>query len=208
MTIQKANTIKFFRYLAIFCAITMGFFSIVATSEDDVKDALNITFDEDFDLTMDEITVDKGDPAPADAFEDCALGYSVAQALADLNNADVDSADIDSVSLNSLAYKYSNGTWPIAGGGTVTCTVSMTQVDRSGDPQDTTFADIEIDEENEAWTGLPSPTTENINVVGYYLTNKGEAFDICIVCDEVGGPTDDFAVAMQIKMNVNVRGEL
>jgi hypothetical protein len=180
----------------------------VATSEDDVKDALNINFEEDFDLEMPEITVDKTDPAPAAAFEDCALNYSINQAITDLNNADLDDVDIDSIEFKSAAYEYSNGKWPILGGGTVACTISMTQVDRSGDPQDTEFPEFQIDQENGTVTPFV-PTTENINVVNYYLAkdNWDEAFDICIVCDETD-QVDDFAVSIKLLLEVAIKGEL
>ena len=43
MIIQRTGVVKFLRYLGVFCAITMGFFSIVATSEDDVADAIGLS---------------------------------------------------------------------------------------------------------------------------------------------------------------------
>ena len=61
MIIQKAGVIKFTRYLAIFCAITMGFICIVASSEDDIEDEL--AFDKNLQVASVEVT--EGDPAPS-----------------------------------------------------------------------------------------------------------------------------------------------
>ena len=89
MMIQRTNSIKFLRYLGIFCALTMGFFSIVATSEDDVEDAA--AFDEE--LQIASVTVTDGDPAPASLHEDCESGLSI-NGLADDASVDTDDPQV------------------------------------------------------------------------------------------------------------------
>jgi len=105
MIIQKAGVIKFARYLAIFCAITMGFFCIVATSEDDAADIVSIPVDADYDLSAGEVTVDKtNEITTAEDLKDakkCTADLSVNGLLATHPNAE----DIEKVNIETISYR-------------------------------------------------------------------------------------------------------
>ena len=210
MTIQKASTIKFFRYLAIFCAITMGFFSIVATSEDDVKDALNLTFDENADLTTEEVTVDKTDLVQEAAdFEDCAEGLTVQSGLDALEDVDLSEVDINSVEINALQYLYNNADYN-GGDPDFSCVIEINEIDPPlqsvRDPYNTTLPAIQVNQTNVDWTTF-SLTQDNIDTISYYLANLNEDFDICVECDVVTGEEDTFTATFKLNFDVNIKGD-
>ncbi|MBW2176646.1 MAG: hypothetical protein JRH03_06805, partial [Deltaproteobacteria bacterium] len=109
MIIQKAGVFKFLRYLGIFCALTMGFFSIVATSEDDVADTLGIDteFSTNADVELPSINVKK-DAQPQFAAVYAASGTTTVQTAIDQANTEaLDDVDITSVTLKSMEIEYS-----------------------------------------------------------------------------------------------------
>ena len=140
MIIQKAGVIKFLRYLGIFCALTMGFFSIVGSDESDVEDAAA----QDVDLTLDPITVTK--PAALDVIE-CETGLTINDGIID---AGVDTGDIKSVELNKLEARYRNSSW-IPDTEAFKCSVSMTE-DGGDGTNDITVGPIAIEKRGVVWS--------------------------------------------------------
>ena len=198
MIIQRAGIIKFARYLAIFCAITMGFFCIVATSEDDAEDAVEeaAAFDEDIEVAS--VTVTSGDPAPTSLHKNCELGISINGLATD---AGVDTSDIKSIKLNSLSARYRNADIT-PDTGTFTCSATL-----SGD-QNTTFPSIDVVEGNGDWIGA-TLSQNNLDAVNYYLDNRDAVFDICAVCDaDVGNTIEDFTADIEVKMDVEITPDL
>jgi len=212
MIIQKAGMFKFLRYLGIFCALTMGFFSIVATSEDDVKDALNLTFDKDFDLTVQDITVSKNaGPGAAAVFEVCEEKIAVQDGIDALEDADLSDVSISRVSLNTLEVRNTNTTWTTTGGDILTCEISLTEIDPPAAevraPYDTTLPEIQITQAETTWVSL-TLSQENLDVINYYLANRLEKFDICVECDDQLEEITEFNVTVQINFDVNIEGKL
>ncbi|RLB97498.1 MAG: hypothetical protein DRH90_23285 [Deltaproteobacteria bacterium] len=207
MIIQRAGVLKYLRYLGIFCALTMGFFSIVATSEDDVEDALDLTFDKDFDLTVEEITVDKTtETTAAEVFEECELGLTVNDGIANLEDADVPDMDIDNVTLNAFEARYKDATWD-PGNETLTCEVSLTQVGGDG-TNDITVGPITITQSSATWSPWITITPADVSAINYYLQNRDAAFDLCVECDDNASAIDTFSVTFEVNFDVNIEGSL
>lgn len=212
MIIQKAGVLKYLRYLGIFCALTMGFVSIVATSEEDAADALGVDtdFDQDFDLAVNEITVEKtAEPGPAAAYSNCEENLSIQQGIDALENSDIDDVDLDSVTLNYLEVRYKDATWQTLAADSLTCSVSLTEVDppATRDAYNTTFPSIQIIQNSSDWTSL-TLSDDNKTVINHYLNNRTEEFHICVECDDNAGEITEFSVTVEANLDIKIKGSL
>ncbi len=208
MIIQKAGVLKYLRYLGIFCAITMGFFSIVATSEDDVADTLGIdtSFDQDFDLTVEPVTVEKtATPTAADETE-CELGLTVNAGIDSLESSEIVDVDIDNVTLNVLEARYKDASWS-PGDEEFTCTVSLTEVAAEG-TNNITVGPITVTQESAEWSEWITLTPTDMSAINYYLQNRDAAFDLCVVCSDNSEVIEAFSVTVEVNFDVNIEGSL
>ena len=193
--IQRTNTIKFLRYLGIFCALTMGFFSIVATSEDDVEDALA----QEGDATYGPFTVSKTAEAGAAATEsECEVGVSINDAL---DEVDIDIGDIE---LKKLEVSYRNATWE--GTGDFTCWVELT--DLGGGGYDLTTDPITFQERGDTWSSPITATSDELSAINYFLDHRDEEFTICAVCSDNAGDITSYSVEIEINFRVEITPDL
>ena len=199
MIIQKTGVLKYLRYLGIFCAITMGFFSIVATSEDDVKDAIGDAAATDADVTYGPFTVSK--VAPADE-QRCETDISINDGL---DEAGVDIGDIGDIELNKLQARYRNSSWA-PGTESFVCRVALTDLGAGGNDLSTDA--ITIEQRDATWSEYITLTSDQISVINYYLDNRDARFDICVVCSDNAGDIETFSVDIEVNFNVEVTPEL
>ena len=196
MIIQRAGVFRFLRYVGIFCAITMGFFSIVATSEDDVEDAA--AFDKDLDVASITVT----DAQLQSTYKNCEQEISL-NGLAD--DAGVDISNIKSVKLNGLKARYQNVILnPEVDD--FSCTVTITQVNPAGD-NDTKLPDINVKVGSSEWGGV-ALTDDNLSVINYYLANRDSSFDICAVCTDDLTPVESFSATIEVRFDVEITPDL
>ena len=195
--IQRTSAIKFLRYLGIFCAITMGFYCIVATSEDDAEDAA--AFDED--LTVASITVNDTD-GPQELYKNCEKEVSINGAA---EAAGVDVSDIKSLKLNGLKARYKDVTTdPVDQ--PFSCTVTITQVDPVGD-NNATLPTIDIDQASSEWSNVKL-SDDNLSAINYYIANRDSSFDICVECDVDIGLIDTFTATIEVSFDVEITPDL
>ncbi|MEN8245315.1 MAG: hypothetical protein ABFS43_10485 [Thermodesulfobacteriota bacterium] len=207
MIIQRAGVLKFLRYLGIFCAITMGFFSIVATSEEDAKDALGveIPFEGDAEIELDPVTVEKADEvAPTEGDPDCP-DVTVQQVLDDalaglIDGVTVTGDDVDTITLNYASSNYTVA-WSGAGAVTdITCWLTITGLT-------TPAQSIELDHtvlQNS--TGSVHLDADELAVINFYLQNRTEQFEYCYTCTSTAG-IDDYTAEFTLEIGVTVEGE-
>jgi hypothetical protein len=204
--ISKAGSIKMLRVLAIGCAIAMGFMTLVGTSEDDVTDALNI--DDDFDKTvnveLDEVTTTEADINVGASLQPLAGNncgtLTLNQVLADLEaRGDIDDLgklDISSVTLQDVKGKYT-AEWTPDTLASISCKLNISGT------QNTTIAGTAI---NGADGDIDGTLTQpQLDVINYYLENKDEAFDYCVVCD--AGP-DTYTVTYDVVIGIRIQGDV
>ena len=220
MIIQRTGVFKFLRYLGIFCAITMGFFSIVATSEDDAADLVAIPVDADYDLSAGEVTVDKTTEYTAAAEEDygnCTDALSVNGLLASHPNAE----DIDKVSIDKITYKgegiqarYKDAlTDPALQN--FTCKVNFKEISEPLDfPErakyDVSVPGLDITLQDPAWTDyiVLTPDQTAIDALNYFLDYRDATFKVCAICTIEVDDADLVSVTAEVVLPVNLKGEI
>lgn len=199
---SKSTRIHIIRYLGIFCAIVMGFMTLVGTSSDDVKDALNIDVDEDTTMELDSVTVNEN----VNTLVETAIGdsncdtTSIDQALnsVDIDPIDINDVDIDSIELNGISGTYT-ATWTPGTVSTFTCSLTVT-----GSQTTITIAETAINGTSGDLSGLL--TQEEIDVINYYLANTNETFTYCVTCDDTALTT--FSITYDIELDVNISGSI
>jgi hypothetical protein len=201
MIISKAGTFKMLRILCIFCAIGMGFMTLVGTSEDDATDAAGIddSFNETATFEMEPVTVEKvGATSIMAAGDDCDT-LSINDALDEVKDdiKDFDKLDISSVKLEYVSGDYEASWTP----GTVTsfsCSLTI-----NGN-ESTTIAETAIN--GSTGTIDDTLTQEQIDVINYYLANRDELFEYCVVCDDV--ELDSYSVTYNVEIGVRIKGDI
>lgn len=202
MIIQRAGVFKFFRYLGIFCALTMGFFSIVATSEDDVKDALAVDFSEDVTLETPPVEVEKVEVAPGDAGPECetmTVNEAIDLALAQEEIDFIDYSDVDDIILKDASITYS-ATW-VGDFTKIKCELKLTGP-KAEDPS-ATISDIAVSGETNTLT-LDNATK---TVIQHYLDNPDKPMTACYTCTDDPALVDSYIVTFVIKAGTTIEGE-
>jgi hypothetical protein len=202
MMMSRPTRIHLIRYLGVFCAIVMGFVTLVGTSGDDVKDALDIDIDENTTIELDPVTVHEN----INSLVEAAVGdsncdvTSIDQALdsVDLDGVDIDDVDIDSIQLNGISGTYT-ATWTPGTVTSFTCSLTIT-----GSQDTITIAETAINGASGNLNGLL--TAGQIDVINYYLSNTSETFTYCVTCDDSALST--FSVEYDIELDVNISGSI
>ena len=208
MIIQKAGVLKYLRYLGIFCAITMGFFSIVATSEEDAKDAIGVTvpFEGDAEIELDPVTVEKTDePAPAAGDPDCP-DVTVQAVLDDALDGLVDGITITGSDVDTITLNYANSTYTALWTGTgapteISCVLEITGLTTPA--QSITLAATAIQNAGPVSVGF---NNAELAVINFYLQNRTEQFEYCYTCTSSDN-IDTYDVTFTIDIGVTVEGE-
>ena len=207
MIIQRAGVFKFLRYLSIFCAVTMGLFSMVACSEDDVEDAVldaggvpesaNTTFE------FVPITVTKVGGAGINPSL-VKTGCADTTIQAEINNSDLDQELIDriaTIQFTQLDILYTSVPAPDGTKGElVTCTLTIDYP--AGTP--VTIGSAQILHPSETLTGLAVPQTA-MDTVNYYLNKEhwAENLHYCVSCTDQD-VIQDYLIDMTPRFNVTV----
>jgi len=219
MTIQKANTIKFFRYLAIFCAITMGFFSIVATSSEDAKDALGITIpfnDEEAEMELETVTVEKGiggdlaQPMEEFTCQTKNILELLTIAIDEFNVENDLGEDVSVEDIDDITYDYVSGWYNIhdvVGDITDTvCTVKLFDGDMAELIEITRTEDMVLFDQDVQLV-IDEPGLQPI--IEYYLMdeNLGENFTVCGRCTETD-LLESYSIDFDVDIGIFVSGEI
>lgn len=181
MIIQKAGVFKFFRYLGIFCAITMGFFSIVATSEDDVADAVGVPESADTELEMQPVTVEKGTGGLNVDLLDTTQNCGSTTIQDELDKADLSEElldMIDTVQFTQLDIDYvvafNGAEEPLA------CTLTIEY-----NAEDVEIGTVTVDQANNSLEKVEVPSTA-MEAINYFLANWDATMNYCVVCEDTG----------------------
>jgi hypothetical protein len=174
MIIQKTSTLKFLRYLGIFCAITMGFFSIVATSEDDAADAIGVPESADTSFNLQSVEVVKGTGGLATE-EEC--GSTTIQDELDNSDLSQDLLDlIDTIQFTQLDIDYvlsfDGAEEPL------TCTLTIEY-----NAADVEIATITVDQANASLKAVTVPDTA-MEAINYHLANWDAPLVYCVTCTD------------------------
>ena len=218
MIIQKTGILKNLRYLGVFCVITMGFLSIVATSEEDAADTLGIDteFNESANLELGEVTVAKvGDAQIAVDIKDCGQQTSIAQLVADANISGLEDVDVKSVTFNKVEAKFRDASWLPNSVASYQCRLEVTEVDPPDagirEPYDAVFSGIAVDSANKDWVSITYGEEGQRAIDGYlndYFLGDGTlVFEYCVVCDD-GGLVDSFSAIHAVRFNITINGDL
>ena len=207
MIITKAGKFNMIRFLGIFCAIAMGFLTLVATSEDDVKDAVDIDFSETADIELNDVTVERIAVASIYGAGDDCDDISVAQALIDLEEQieDLDEVDIEEIDLEYVEGTYSGATWLPAEITAITCSLTITGVTAE---QSTTIAETVIQRAGGASGALSTDdlTDDQRDVLNFYLENRDEEFEYCVECSDTD--LDSYSVTYSVNIGIEISGEI
>ena len=202
MILSKAGTFKTLRFLGIFCAIVMGFMTLVGTSEDDAKDIVDVDFDANATFELDPITVDQSvNTLSIQAAGEANCGsLTINEALAAVEDEieDLDQVDIDDVELRFVEGTYT-ANWLPDTVASFSCSLTI-----SGSQPTITIAETAIN-------GTEGPlndilTEEQIGVINYYLSNRNEAFSYCVTCDDV--ELDSYSVTYNVDIEVTISGTI
>ena len=207
MIIQKAGVLKYLRYLGIFCAITMGFFSIVATSEDDAKDALGIEVDFSEDVTLEIPPVEVEKPVAENAgiadagpvCEDSTVNEAITLALAEEEIDFIDYTDVDSIVLNDATCTY-NAQW-VGAFEDISCELTVRGLSE-GDPTATVEAQAISGE-----TGSLTLDDATRKVIQHYLDNPDTTMEACYVCTDDPGTVDSYTISFTLKAGATIKGK-
>jgi hypothetical protein len=199
MILSKAGKFKTVRFLGVLCAIVMGFLTLVATSEDDAKDIIDIDFNANATFDLEPVTVDRAAVTSIQAAGDDCDTLTINEALAAVEDdiEDLDEVDIDDVELQYVEGTYT-ATWlpeevtsfscSLTITGTNSTTIAQTAINGSGGSLDDTL------------------TQEQRDVINYYLTNRGEEFTYCVVCDDT--EITSYSVTYNVSIGVEIEGTI
>ncbi len=186
------------RFLCVFCAILLGFMTLVGTSEDDADDIVDIDFDTDATLELDSVTVNEG----VNTLSIMAAGEtncgttSINAALDAADIDDLDEVDIDSVELLGVSGTYT-ATWTPGSVTEFTCSATV-----SGSQDDITVDETAIN----GASGSVTVSAENLDALEYYLNHRNETFTYCVTCDDT--ELDTYSVTYDIEIDVNIEGTI
>lgn len=204
MIIQKAGVLRYLRYLGIFCVIAMGFFSIVATSEDDAADALGIPSSADTDLALQSVTVEKGTGGlsvnPFASTTNC--GATTIQTELDNSGLSQDLLDLaSSIEFTQLDIDY---TYSVDGAlEDLSCTLTIEY-----NAADVEIGTVTIDTADKSLVSLVNVTvpTTAMEAINYYLAkaNWSVPLNYCVVCtdtDTVQNYTLTYSPTFKVKVS-------
>lgn len=192
------------RMACIFLVMILGMFLFTAcgsdSAEDLVRDVVDLDFDEDAEIELDDVTSEKTVDLAASAVVDGCGTTSVAAELAKLEDEidDLDKVDIDDVELNYVTATYT-ATWEPVAITTLTCrlTISGTQ-----------NTELEATAINRPSGQISlSLTPDQRDVINYYLSNRNEPFDYCLVCDN-DDAIDTYRVTYSVEIGVTISGNI
>jgi hypothetical protein len=202
MIISKSGKFKMLRCLGVFCAMMMGFITLVGCSVEDAADTLGIDtdFDETESLDLDTVTVTEnfntlsilaaGDP-------NCG-STSIQQAIDEADIDGLDDVDIDSINFAGMSGTYT-ADWTPDTVTFFTCSVTI-----SGSQDTITIAETAIDGMEGDLENLTTPEEEA--VLNYYIDNRDEVFNYCVTCDDV--EIDTYTVTYDVNVAVRIKGSI
>jgi len=209
-----SNVIRFTFILLLSTCIMIG------CSDDDIQelvaDVVDIDFNETATLQLDALSVSQteqqGQVVAMALAADCPV-TSINTEISNLDFGDVDvninNLTINSITLNSLSATYV-ADWDTEVASSLNCELTVTRVtDVASETLDETYkatVDVVIN------TTSSGPDTVNVDtddlaVINYFFTNRGEYFKYCMECDaSEGAPA--FSVDYTLVASVTVDGEI
>lgn len=200
MIITKSGKFKVLRFIGVFCAIIMGFMTLVGTSEDDADDIIDIDFDAEAEVELDPVTVTQASGASIQiAGSDCGT-ISINGALEELEDEieNLDEVDIDSVDFDYISGTYSDVQWTPNPPATITCSLTITGT------QSTTIAETVINGSDGNIDNTLTP--DQIAVLNYYLDNRNEEFTYCVTCTDTELTT--YSVTYNVDIGIIIEGTI
>ncbi len=198
MIMQNIRILKFFRCLAVLCTITIGFITIVATSDDDVADVIDdagidLGINEDYDLEAARLTL-------ADGEEEVCQSVNIREKLTDAGVDDIVEAAIQTININRILVSY-RATWDPATITSFTCTLSI-----SGDLGSVTFTTDPINNNTDTPTEpqMIDLDGDDSSVINGYLQNRDQTIDFCIECSGLEG-TENMDFDFDIILDINIK---
>lgn len=202
------NREKKCRVASIVFALALGLFLFSACSSDTVqdlvKDVVDIDFDKNADIKLDDVTARKTVEVAPSAVSDGCDSTSVSAGLALLEDEieNLDIVDIADVELRYVNASYT-ATWDPAEVTTLSCSLSITGI--------TTPAQTALFEE----TVINSPsgvisyslTPEQNDVINFFLTNRDEPFEYCLSCQNADA-INSYEVTYSVEIGVTVTGNI
>lgn len=223
MIIQKTGVFKFLRYLGIFCALAMGFVSIVATSEEDAADALGIdtSFNETVYLSSGEVTVDKENEVVAEElFKNCSEILSVEGLLMqhedweDIQEVDMESQTFPANGKVRVRYKDAMTDPALKA---FTCSVRIIETgvplddsERATYDVSTPSYDVVLQQTTYSdWIDV-TPSQELVDAISYFVDPKYQAaeFMVCSYCTVDLNEVDDWSVTTEAEFPLQLKGDL
>jgi hypothetical protein len=202
MIISKTGTFRILRIIGVFCAIGMGFMTLVGTSEDDATNAIGVddSFNETATFELEPVTVEKvGATSIMAAGDDCnAMTINDALDAVKDDIKDFDKLDISSVKLEYVHGNYT-ATWEPGTVTSFTCSLTIT-----GSQDPITIAETAIN--GSAGTIDDTLTQAQIDVINYYLAHRSEEFTYCLVCDDTD--IDSYSVTYDVEIGVRIKGDI
>lgn len=194
MIIQRAGVLKYLRYLGIFCAITMGFFSIVATSEDDAADILGLpdSADTEFELQSVEVTkAANGADIQPQFYITEGCGTTTIQEQLDMSDLSDDLLDVvDSIEFQALDAGFQVTTFT-GDNELLTCTLTVAYNNEKVEIGTIQVQDLSVD----TLTEVKSVTILEgaLEAINFYLAkaNWNVPLDYCVSCSEEDGTLID-----------------
>ena len=175
MIMQNIRILKFFRCLAVLCTITIGFITIVATSDDDVADVIHdagidLGISKDVNLEVDRLTLTSGG--------EVCKSVNIKNKLEEAGVDAIVEAAIKKININDILVSY-RATWDPVSVTDFTCTLII-----SGDSGSATFTATPINNNTGTPTGFQTinPDPEALSVVDGYLQNRDQTIEFCIEC--------------------------
>jgi len=198
--VSKDSVVKGLRKMGLLCVILIGLMAIVGSDSDDAKDLVDIDFDEDTEITLESVTVTK-DQFVASALGDNCATTSVKAELKKLEDdiEDLDQINVKSVVLNYISVNY-RANWSPVSVDSLTCRLTI-----SGE-ENTSIAEMAINNNNKPGIQTFDPTPEQIEVINYYLKNRAKEFTYCVECDNAA-LIDDYTVTYEADLGVTIKGE-
>ena len=206
MIISRTGTLRLLRIIGVFCALTMGFLTLVGTSEDDATNALGIddSVEEDADVQLDPVTVEKTSGIESLAAGDNCNTLSINDALESVKDQieDFDNIDIDSVKLQYVQGTYTNANWTPVDITSLTCSLTI-----SGSQPTITIAETAVNKGSGDLT-VEELTTEQREAINHYLANRNETFTYCVECSEGEDSFDTYSVTYNVEIGVTIKGDV
>lgn len=199
---------KKWRVASIFLGLTLGLWLLTACSSDSLqdlaKDVVDIDFDKDAEIKLDDLTAQKTVEVAPSAVVDGCDSTSISSELALLEDEieDLELVDVTNVELRYVDASYT-ATWDPAEVTTLSCALSITGI--TTPTQTTVIGTTAINSSSD--TISYSLTPDQIAVINFFLTNRNEQFEYCLSCENADD-INSYNVTYSVEIGVTITGNI